>query len=219
MAARFQRAADPSERRQEILDAARELFRENGLSRTTYGDVAARLGITRGLVYHYFPTRDHLVEAALDQFTGEVVAAVADWDAARNKGHVAENLRSAMALLRRLVSVEDPFARDLDHPENARAYALFLDRVVEAVTDQIQASTVQEYEANYGIEIAYVRETFLVLIYGLIALVRSRPDISDDALFAITWQTLHLREPEDLPGRGSQPPGITTNNVAAPTER
>ena len=128
---KVQRVNDPEERRFEIIAAARAIFREKGLRHTTYGDIATEVGITRGLVYHYFPTRDHLIDAALTEFTADVVDQVAKWDAARIPGNVREALHSAVGLLRRMVQSEDPFAEDLTHADNSRAYAVFLDRVVE----------------------------------------------------------------------------------------
>lgn len=216
---RVQRVSDPDDRRAEIIAATRELFRERGLRRTTYGDIAQKIGITRGLVYHYFPTRDDLIDAALNEFTAEVVDAVARWDASRTPGKVRDALRSAVVLLRHLVRNDDPFADDLTHPDNSRAYAIFLDRVVDAVTNEIESSTVRDYAAAHGIQITYVHETFLVLIYGLIALLRAHPDVSDDVLFDIAWNTLHLEEPGEEP----PPPAAThpspSDRAAAATER
>lgn len=198
-APRAQRMNDPDERRAEIISATRELFREKGLRATTYGDVATRLGITRGLIYHYFPTRDDLIDAALAEFTAEIVDSVARWDAQRERGHVRDALRSAVGLIRRLVHTNDPFAEDLNNPDNARVYALFLDRVVEAVTQELEARTVRAYADAYGLPISHTHETFLVLIYGLIALLRAHPEVSDDVLFDIAWSTLHLEEPGEEP--------------------
>lgn len=215
---KVQRVSDPEERRFEIVAAARKIFREKGLRHTTYGDIATELGITRGLVYHYFPTRDHLIDAALTEFTADVVDQVAKWDAARTEGNVREALRTAVGLLRRLVQSEDPFAEDLAHPDNSRAYAVFLDRVVEAVTTEIEASTVRDYAAAYGVEITHVHETFLVLIYGLIALLRAHPEVPDSVLFDITWNTLHLEEPREQPRSHTATP-TTPDRAAAATER
>ena len=45
-------AAPTGSRRDEIVDAARSLYEEKGLSRTTIQDITARLGVTRSLFYH-----------------------------------------------------------------------------------------------------------------------------------------------------------------------
>ncbi|MEU9290548.1 TetR/AcrR family transcriptional regulator [Streptomyces sp. NPDC048275] len=57
----------PEERRQEIIDAALSLADTVGLDRITSRDVANVLGVTSGLIHHYFPTVDDLVVAAFAQ--------------------------------------------------------------------------------------------------------------------------------------------------------
>lgn len=42
-------------RREEILAAAAQAFARHGFARTKVSDVAARAGVSYGLVYHYFP--------------------------------------------------------------------------------------------------------------------------------------------------------------------
>src|SRR5688500_407088 len=43
-----------------LLEAARELVRENGYERTTLDEVAARAGMTTGAIYGNFKNRDEL---------------------------------------------------------------------------------------------------------------------------------------------------------------
>jgi len=51
----------------EILDIAMELFGARGLRGTSIGAVAERLGLTDSGVLHYFPTKDALIDAAVDR--------------------------------------------------------------------------------------------------------------------------------------------------------
>ena len=46
--------AEADETRTKLLDAAEEVFFENGVSRTSLGDIALRAGATRGAVYWHF---------------------------------------------------------------------------------------------------------------------------------------------------------------------
>ena len=52
----------PDERRDDILRAARELVAERGMARVKITDIAARVGVTRGLIYHYFPNKDAIID-------------------------------------------------------------------------------------------------------------------------------------------------------------
>jgi AcrR family transcriptional regulator len=46
-----------------VLDSALDLFRRKGFDRTTMRDIARASGLSLGAAYHYFPSKDALVEA------------------------------------------------------------------------------------------------------------------------------------------------------------
>ena len=48
------------QRRDEIIAAAAELFAERGYYATTLDDIAKVIGSTKGLIYHYFPSKPDL---------------------------------------------------------------------------------------------------------------------------------------------------------------
>lgn len=51
---------EPLERRQVILNAAAELFGEQGYDRCSIRDIAGKVGLLPGSVYHYFASKDEL---------------------------------------------------------------------------------------------------------------------------------------------------------------
>ena len=61
------------ERRRSLLQAARTVFAKKGLSAAKIGEVAAIAGYSYGLVYHYFPHKDALFAAVVDD-------ALQSWD-------------------------------------------------------------------------------------------------------------------------------------------
>ena len=63
---RYQRL-DPATRREQILDAANELFAERGYDEVTIDDIAKGAGVARGLVHHYFGGRKDVYLALLDR--------------------------------------------------------------------------------------------------------------------------------------------------------
>lgn len=58
---RRRKEARPSE----IIDAARAAFIEHGFAATRTDDIAARAGVSKGLIYVYFPTKEALFEAVV----------------------------------------------------------------------------------------------------------------------------------------------------------
>lgn len=62
---RIDEIGDESRRR--ILDAAEELFAERGFDRTSFVDISARSGISRGSIPWHFKNKDGLVMAVLER--------------------------------------------------------------------------------------------------------------------------------------------------------
>jgi AcrR family transcriptional regulator len=74
-----------SRRREEILDVAAILFAKRGYPNTDVDSVADKLGVGKGTIYRYFPTKSELFLAAVDrgmhgltERVNQAVAAVAD---------------------------------------------------------------------------------------------------------------------------------------------
>lgn len=60
------------ERRQEILDGAMKLFSEKGYDRTSISDIATNLGISQGLCYRYFKSKEEIFESAIDEYSESI---------------------------------------------------------------------------------------------------------------------------------------------------
>ena len=57
----------PGQRREQILDAANELFAERGYDEVSVEEIASSAGVTRGLVHHYFGGRKEVYIALLER--------------------------------------------------------------------------------------------------------------------------------------------------------
>lgn len=53
--------------RNQIVEAAFELFANEGYAKTSISSVAKRAGISKGLIYHYFESKESILEAIFDQ--------------------------------------------------------------------------------------------------------------------------------------------------------
>src|SRR4051812_25224148 len=58
---------DPGQRRDQILDAAHELFAQRPYEEVSVEDIAGRAGVTRGLVHHYFGGRKEVYIGLLER--------------------------------------------------------------------------------------------------------------------------------------------------------
>lgn len=70
------RADDYDEKIRAILDAAAALFAKTGYLVTKMEDIAKACGAKKSMLYHYFPTKDDLLFAMLDEHMDRVLAVV-----------------------------------------------------------------------------------------------------------------------------------------------
>ena len=54
------------DRREQIIDAAMHVFAQKGFTRATNKDIAREAGITPGLIYHYFDSKEALLKAIIE---------------------------------------------------------------------------------------------------------------------------------------------------------
>ena len=69
--------ATAEDKRRQILAAAVRVFAAQGYEATRVGDVAKEAGVAYGLVYHYFGSKDAVLEAVFREQWGRLLAAVA----------------------------------------------------------------------------------------------------------------------------------------------
>src|ERR1700722_3641399 len=82
------RTKPAEQRRADLLQAGRELFLANGVAATSLDDITSRAGVSKGLFYLYFRSKDDLLTALHVQFSTELadrirtaIDAVTDWPA------------------------------------------------------------------------------------------------------------------------------------------
>ncbi len=90
-----------AQRIQEILKNAAELFGERGYEAVSLEDVAARLDVTKGSLYYYFPSKDELSMAAIETLGNEWTARLESLPAAQ-EGAACDRLR---ALIRKHITI------------------------------------------------------------------------------------------------------------------
>lgn len=99
-----QKEAERAAKRDAVLSAAARMFNERGFANTSLDDVAARLGISKRTIYHYYPTKDQVLLACLKKGMGQLRDAADD-----ARGRDGDGLDRLEHYLRRyaVISMED----------------------------------------------------------------------------------------------------------------
>jgi TetR/AcrR family fatty acid metabolism transcriptional regulator len=131
MAARADRQAD---RRQQILAAAVKVFAEKGFHASRVGDIAEEAGIAYGLVYHYFASKEDLLETIFRTTWTEMLARVREVEEAGVPA--AEAVRQVTALLLRTWRRDPALVRVLVREVTRNQH---VQQEIEEITQAMQA--------------------------------------------------------------------------------
>ncbi|MFQ3560422.1 TetR/AcrR family transcriptional regulator [Streptomyces gramineus] len=121
-------------RREEILDATVEQIQQRGIAATRVTDVAGALGVSSGLIYYHFETKEQLIEATFAH-------------AVRNELDSAQAVLSRPApvvtRLKALLRSYAPPARD------APGWRLWIDGYSAGLRDQSLTKVMQELDGEW----------------------------------------------------------------------
>ena len=80
-------------KRDRLIEAAKTLFYQQGVTGTTLADIAARAKVLLGNVYYHFRTKDALVDAVIQAHVQELQSLLARWE------HLSDSRQRLLALL------------------------------------------------------------------------------------------------------------------------
>ena len=133
-----------SERRLQILDAARDVFAKRGYARATVDDIVLEAGVARGTFYLYFDDKRgafaELVQRFASQITAVIVRIATDDPARSVAEQVLENTRAILRLClaeRSMTKILFTDAVGVD-PEFQHQLATFYDAVVQLLTESLR---------------------------------------------------------------------------------
>jgi TetR/AcrR family fatty acid metabolism transcriptional regulator len=93
------RSIAQEEKRRLILDAAVRVFARKGFHAARVGDIAEEAGVAHGLLYHYFASKDEVLETVFRDTWAELLAAIHDVEGSEEPAR--EQLRQVAAILLR----------------------------------------------------------------------------------------------------------------------
>ena len=131
MVLRADRLAD---RRRQILEAAVKVFAQKGFHASRVGDIAEEAGIAYGLVYHYFESKEDLLETIFRTTWTEMLARVHEVEQA--KVPAAEAVRQVTALILRTWRRDPDLVRVLVREVTRNQH---VQREVEEITSAMEA--------------------------------------------------------------------------------
>ncbi len=94
-----ERAVAGEEKRRQLLDAAVRVFARKGYHASRVGDIAEEAGVAHGLLYHYFASKDQVLEAVFHENWSVLLARIASVE--ETDEPAADQLRHITAIVLR----------------------------------------------------------------------------------------------------------------------
>lgn len=135
--------ASPSDRKRAILDAAVRVFASRGFHACRVSDIADEAHVAYGLVYHYFGSKDSILDTLFLERWGVMLAMIAEVDAtgmpAREKLHsiasfIIDSYRHDPDLMKVIVMEVTRAANTFGHTHLAQIREAYV-RIARIVTD------------------------------------------------------------------------------------
>lgn len=168
---RARRAEDKEARAREILEAGLVLLRRHGFGGFTMAELAAHVGLAKGTLFLYFPTREALCLAAVHRLLGEWFDDVDD-RLGKMRGKVtssrmARNLVDATVARTDLVALLSILGTLLEHNidvPTARAFKTWLLSRM-ALTGALVEKVLPEFQSGDGIRMLLHLHALLIGLY------------------------------------------------------
>jgi AcrR family transcriptional regulator len=126
------------DRRRQLLDRAVALFAEHGYDELSMAAIARAAGISKPLLYHYFPSKRQLFEAALAQAAEEHLGRVAPDPSAPPAAQLATSLHAFLSWIEANPAAYVKLMRSAGIPE------------VRELIDRVREDTAQRILAGLG---------------------------------------------------------------------
>jgi AcrR family transcriptional regulator len=148
---------DPKERRLEIISAARQLFLEQDYEHTTMKDIMDKLNIAKGTIYHYFKSKEELLEAVVERIVDEYLSKLqAVFD--KSQGNALEKMR-VLVTAANVSDKQTKFLEQLHRPGNiamhTRQLAITISKIAPLYAKVIEQGCQEGvFKTNHPIESA-----------------------------------------------------------------
>lgn len=163
---------DPETRRNEIMEAALELFLDRGAEGTAVTDIVRSVGVAQGTFYYHFPSKDALLDTLAERIAEPVGAVVA---AGIGDPHetVPARMRQTLTALLDLIEASRTHLAGLVRPGNEGLH----DRVGGALRGHLApafTALVREGNADGSLAVEPAAETVELLLATVFHLTRAQ---------------------------------------------
>ncbi|MDT4761146.1 TetR/AcrR family transcriptional regulator [Sphaerochaeta sp. PS] len=120
------------DRRNEILDTAEKLFYVKGYGRCTVNDILTAIGIAKGTFYHYFTSKEEVLDSIVARYTEMIINRVNGILAASDIS-LEEKLMGMFMAMKITNPIDSEMLDDMHKVENVLLHQKMLNQIVMAM--------------------------------------------------------------------------------------
>ncbi len=135
---------EADERKNEILDVAKELFMKQGYNKTNTNEIVKAVGIARGTLYYHFKTKEDIMNAIIERQSDEIIAKATNIAEDKSLSVFERIIKVIMSL--KIVDEEQEIVEHIHKPENALMHQRIEKMIVNKVTPILADISVEGIE-------------------------------------------------------------------------
>lgn len=156
------------ERKNEILDAADELFAEKGFDGTTTEDILERVGIARGTLYYHFKSKAAIMDALIERYKDTLLTKAKEI-AANQTIPIPERIGQVILSLNLSGGSSEEIMKHIHQPQNALMHQKIQQIVIHGLTPIITGIVHEGIEQEvfnppYPYEAVEMLVTYMIVI-------------------------------------------------------
>lgn len=152
---------DVGERREKLLRLGKEIFSHTSYDAVSTDELAKRAGVSKGLLYHYFPSKRQFYVETIEVVAREILEQTAPAAGVPFDEVVRQSLTAFVSFVENNASLFRALIRG----------GIGSDPEVEAIVEQIRALTMQRVAEQW--KIAKPSKRLLLLLYGWVGYVEA----------------------------------------------
>jgi TetR/AcrR family transcriptional regulator, fatty acid metabolism regulator protein len=193
-----ERAVAGEEKRRQLLDAAVRVFARKGFHASRVGDIAEEAGVAHGLLYHYFKSKDQVLEAVFHDNWSVLLARIesveeSDESAADQLRHIAAVvLRTWLHLPDVVRVVIREFGRSPELAERIGELAQPIDSIARVIERGIERGEFMQVDPRVAATVVYGSIDELLTAWVLDRLPAGEEDVAaaEQTLVAVSLRGL-----------------------------
>ncbi len=159
---------EAEERKNEILDAAEELFVTKGYDKTSTGDILDKVGIARGTLYYHFKSKEDILNAMIERINDTLIGR-AKKIASDTSVPVIERVVMAISALKVDSAIGDEIIDQVHRPQNALMHQKMQTNLIEGILPVITGLVKEGIKEGIFTTVYPEQTTEMLIVYSSVA--------------------------------------------------